>query len=158
MKKYVCERCHSEVNDSHKFCEICGSRFDASTVAELEKELKAMKDYLNEMMQHQVDYTAREISSQKADITAMVKKVTQAKNSEKEVADAVEGADTYKVAHGKMPSGHGMWIFAKKKNVDLSNDEEYVDYITVTGDYSAAKSEALKWAKEQGYSTIYVQT
>ena len=65
---------------------------------------------------------------------------------------------SYQWSHGKAPKGGGSWFFvAHRGGVNFSKDVEGKDYIVVHGaTYSDAKKAALKWAKEQGHTQIYV--
>jgi len=63
----------------------------------------------------------------------------------KTIDEAVQ-VDTsrFEFTHGKKPKGRGGWAFATSPNVNVRNGKLGVDYVFVSGLYTAAKKEAAK--------------
>lgn len=57
--------------------------------------------------------------------------------------------ERYEWAYGKKPRGTGRWAFGNYKHEKI----EFFD-----GSYSEAKAKAIRWAKMNNMSTIYVET
>lgn len=57
----------------------------------------------------------------------------------------------------KTPNAVGAWIFTKNKDTDIDpKDEGKTYFMSKNMKYTEAKKLAIAWAKEQGYSRIYL--
>lgn len=61
---------------------------------------------------------------------------------------------TFRFAHGKSPRGTGHWAFAPFEDIDVRDKR----IIWISGTYSSAKRDAIKYAKDRNLDTLYLMS
>jgi hypothetical protein len=62
----------------------------------------------------------------------------------------------YVRSHSQSPRGRGSWIFSRFENINFLVHMQNVDYFVFNDTYTVARAAATEWARENGYTHIYV--